>query len=154
MLDRVVDAAERGVRVRVLVSEKPDNGPADSALKHHYERLLDAGAEIREFPMVMHAKVIVADDVAIIGSINYDAWALYRNLEIALMFEDIEVAGDVRATFVEPDIAQSKPGEVPEGLIENIENWFWDKLTYFLQGHYALQSIALRLAAFTTSGLT
>lgn len=132
MIDRIVDAAGRDVRVRLLVSEESNNAPADAALRHEYPRLLTAGVEIREYPAVMHAKVTVADDAVIVGSINYDAWALYRNLEIALLFEDAAVADDVRATYIEPDIARSRPGEPSEGFVENVENWFWDKLTYFL----------------------
>ena len=34
--------------------------------------------------------------------------------------------------FVEPDIANSRLASKPEGMRENVENWFWDKLTYFL----------------------
>jgi cardiolipin synthase len=132
MIERIVDAADRGVAVRLLTSEASNNEPADAALKHEYPRLLDAGVEIWENPAVMHAKVTVTDTTAIIGSINYDAWALYRNLEIALLFEDDAVADNVRATFVEPDIATSRPGTPATSRGEKIENWFWDKLTYFL----------------------
>jgi cardiolipin synthase len=132
MLDRILDAAERGVQVRLLVSAKSNNEPADAALKHEYGRLLDAGVEIWEYPVTMHAKVTIADDAMIVGTINYDAWALYRNLEIALLFENATVANEGVAHFVEPDIERSEPGEAPDGRIERLKGWFWDKLTYFL----------------------
>jgi cardiolipin synthase len=114
------------------VSEKSNNPPADAALRHEYGRLLDAGVEIWEYPAVMHAKVTIADDVLVVGTVNYDAWALYRNLEIALIFEDADLAEEARETFVEPDIANSRPGSEPEAVRDRVENWFWDKLTYFL----------------------
>ncbi len=132
MLDRIVDAAERGVTVRLLVSERSNNAPADAALKHEYGRLIDAGVEIWEYPVTMHAKVTIADEAMIVGTINYDAWALYRNLEIALLFEDQAVAEMGVAQFVEPDIARSQPGEVPGGLTDRFRHWFWDKFVYFL----------------------
>jgi cardiolipin synthase len=132
MLDRIVDAGKRGARVRLLVPVASNNPPADAALRHQYERLQDAGVEIWEYPAVMHAKVTVADDTVIVGTVNYDAWALYRNLEVALLIEDPAVADDVRATFIDPDILRSRPGIAPEGRRESIEKWIWDKLTYFL----------------------
>ncbi|HVL25584.1 MAG TPA: phosphatidylserine/phosphatidylglycerophosphate/cardiolipin synthase family protein [Thermomicrobiales bacterium] len=132
IIDRIVDAGKRGVKVRVLVSAKSNNAQGDAALRHEYGRLQDAGVEIWEFPAIMHAKVTVADDTAIIGTINYDAWALYRNLEIALMFEDATVADDVRATYIEPDVARSQPGQAPDDLDVRVKNWIWNKLAYFL----------------------
>jgi cardiolipin synthase A/B len=132
MLDRIVDAGERGVRVRILVPVESNNPPADAALRHQYGRLRDVGVEIWEYPAVMHAKVTVADDTVIVGTVNYDAWALYRNLEIALLIENAAVADDARASFIEPDIARSRPGEGLSGRRESIEGWIWDKLTYFL----------------------
>jgi len=132
MIDRIVDAAERGVDVRILVSEQSNNGPADAALKHEYGRMLDAGVEIWEYPAIMHAKVTIADDTLVVGTVNYDAWALYRNLEIALIFEDAQLAEEARQVFVEPDIAVSRPGEPPDGIVKRVEGWIWDKLRYFL----------------------
>jgi cardiolipin synthase A/B len=132
MLDRIVGAAERGVDVRILVSEESNNKPADAALRHEYGRLLGAGVEIWEYPAVMHAKVTISDDTLIVGTVNLDAWALYRNLEIALIFEDEDLADRARSEWIEPDIANSRPGEPPSGLVEKVESWIWDKLTYFL----------------------
>ena len=33
----------------------------------------------------MHAKVVVADDVVSFGTVNQDAWALYRNSELMML---------------------------------------------------------------------
>jgi cardiolipin synthase len=132
MIDRIVEAAERGVHVRLLVPAESNNAPGDAALKHHYPRLQEAGVEIWEYPTVMHEKLTVADDIAIVGTINYDAWGLYRNLEIALMFEDAPVAAALRQQSVEPDLALAQPGEPATETVEKIEGWFWSKFTYFL----------------------
>ena len=132
MIDRIVDAAKRGVHVQVVVPGATNNPPAEDALGYQYDRMIDAGVEIWEYPTVMHAKVTVADETVIAGTINYDAWALYRNLEIALMFEDAAVAADVQAVLVEPDISVSTPGEPAGGFVQQVKGWFWDKFTYFL----------------------
>src|SRR5262249_28229941 len=73
MLDRIVAAGKRGVAVRILVPGQSNNPPAQHALEAHYGRLLDSGAQIWEYPTIMHAKVIVADDITIVGTINLDA---------------------------------------------------------------------------------
>lgn len=132
MIDRIVEASKRGVDVRILVSVESNNKPADAALRHEYGRMLEAGVEVWEYPAVMHAKVTISDDTLIVGTVNLDAWALYRNLEISLIFEDAGLADEARAEWVEPDIARSRPGEPPSGTGDRFKSWFWDKLTYFL----------------------
>ena len=34
---------------------------------------------------MVHAKVVVADDTVVFGTVNFDAWSLYRNYEIAML---------------------------------------------------------------------
>ena len=88
MVERIVAAARRGVKVRVVVSQVSNNAQATAALKHHYPELSEAGAEVWELPgTVVHAKVVVADDVVSFGTVNLDAWALYRNSEIMIIAE-------------------------------------------------------------------
>ena len=83
IVQRVVAAAKRGVKVRIVVSGTSNNPQATAAFKHHYDALIDAGAQIWEYPgAVVHAKLIVADNTAVFGTVNLDAWALYRNFEI------------------------------------------------------------------------
>jgi cardiolipin synthase A/B len=133
MLERILGAARRGVRVRLVVSETSNNAQATAALRHRYEDLIAAGVEIWELPgTVVHAKVVVADDVVSFGTVNLDSWALYRNSEIAMIARSAEVAALFEERLFEPDIARSRRGEPPSGVGEGIESWLWDKLTYFL----------------------
>ena len=86
MLERILAAARRGVRVRLVVSETSNNAQASAALRHRYADLIGAGVEIWELPgTVVHAKVVVADDVVSFGTVNLDSWALYRNSEIMMI---------------------------------------------------------------------
>jgi hypothetical protein len=50
MVDRIVAAARRGARVRVIVSATSNSNQAAAALKHRYGELLAAGAELHEIP--------------------------------------------------------------------------------------------------------
>jgi cardiolipin synthase len=116
-----------------VVSEKGNVPPAAAAFKHHWKQLLRAGAEVWEYPgAVVHAKVVVADDTIVVGTVNFDAWALYRNFEIAFMARSPSTAALLEQRLFEPDIARSHPGRPPEGLLPRLNGWFWDKLAYFI----------------------
>jgi cardiolipin synthase len=133
MIQRIEAAARRGVKVRLVVSEASNNTQATAALKHHYGALIDAGVKIYEYPgAVVHAKVVVADNTVVFGTVNFDAWALYRNYEVAMMARSAATASLLEERLFEPDIARSHPGKAPGGVKAWVEGWFWDKLAYFL----------------------
>ena len=133
MIERILAAARRGVNVRIVVSQKSNNGQATAALKHRYADLITAGAEVWELPgTVVHAKVVVADDVVSFGTVNLDSWALYRNSEIMMIAESRPLATLFEERLFEPDIARSKPGEPAAGTRERFQSWLWGELEFFL----------------------
>ena len=133
MIERILAAARRGVKTRIVVSETSNNGQATAALEHRYDDLLEAGVEVWELPgTVVHAKVVVADDVVSFGTVNLDAWALYRNSEVMMIARSPAAAALFEERLFEPDIRRSQPGVPPSGKRERLESWFWDKLTSFL----------------------
>jgi len=133
MVDRIVAAARRGVRVRLVVAETSNNTQASAAFRHRYAELREAGAEVWELPgTVVHAKVVVADDTASFGTVNLDAWALYRNSEIAIVADSAAVAAVFEERLFEPDIARSSPGRSPEGRRGRLEAAVWNRLATFL----------------------
>jgi cardiolipin synthase len=133
MIERILAAARRGVKVRLVVSEKSNNDQATAALKHRYTDLIAAGTEVWELPgTVVHAKVVVADDVVSFGTVNLDSWALYRNSEIMMIARSGGVATQFVERLFEPDIARSKRGKPPSGTSERLGSWMWDKLAFFL----------------------
>jgi cardiolipin synthase len=133
MIDRVIAAAKRGVKVRIVVSQTSNNAPADAALKYHYSALLDAGVQIWEYPgAVVHAKLVLADNTVVFGTVNFDAWALYRNFEVAMMARNAATASLFEDRVFAPDIARSHPGTPPKGLVNRLKDWFWNQLAYFL----------------------
>ena len=133
MIDRIVAAARRGVQVRLVISQKSNNGQATAALKHRYPDLLDAGVAVWELPnTVVHAKVVVADDVVSFGTVNLDAWALYRNSEIMMIARSAETAALMVERLFEPDIARSTPGEPLSTSDELRQAWLWSKLSRVL----------------------
>jgi len=133
MIQRLVAAAKRGVKVRLVVSQSSNNPQATAALKHHYSDLIDAGVHIWEYPnAVVHAKLVVADDTVVFGTVNFDAWSLYRNYEISMMARSPAAAALFEERVFGPDIAKSVPGTAPHGVLAGVKDWLWDRLAYFL----------------------
>jgi len=123
MINRLIEAARRDVRVRVVVSARSNNALASAALRHHYAAMLDAGIEIWLYPdAVVHAKVIAADDAVQFGTLNLDAWALYRNYELAVVADDSATTEHLIEALVDPAIARSTRVEAPShGLAARVE---------------------------------
>jgi phosphatidylserine/phosphatidylglycerophosphate/cardiolipin synthase-like enzyme len=71
----------------------------------------------------VHAKVVVADDVVSFGTVNLDAWALYRNSEIMMIARSRDAAALLNERLFEPDIARSKRGKPPSGTGQRVESW-------------------------------
>jgi cardiolipin synthase len=133
IIQRIIVAAERGVDVRVVVSETSNNEYAEAALSHHYRDLIDAGVEVWEYPgAVVHSKVVVADDQVCFGTVNLDSWALYRDFELAMIVDDPATVELFESRLFEPDIARSEPAQPPTAFLDRAYAWMWDKFAYFL----------------------
>jgi cardiolipin synthase A/B len=132
-IEQLLEAARRGVKVRVVVAQTSNNLAATAALKHRYADLDAAAVEVWELPdTVVHAKVVVADDIVSFGTLNHDAWALYRDAELVMVADSQQAAALVRERLFEPDIARSKRGEPPSRAGERLASWLADKVTYYL----------------------
>jgi cardiolipin synthase A/B len=133
MLDRIIAAARRGALTRIVISKLSNNAAATAALRHRYADLAEAGVEVWEVPgTVVHAKVVVADDVVSFGTVNLDAWALYRNSEIMMIARSAEAAAHFEERLFEPDIARATPGVAPSAARDRVESWFWNRLSSLL----------------------
>jgi cardiolipin synthase len=87
-------AAQRGVRVRLLMQGKVDYRLAALAAQVLYDELLSTGVRIFEYtPAFLHAKVAVVDGQwATVGSSNIDPLSLLLNLEANAVVEDATFA--------------------------------------------------------------
>ena len=89
--EALADAAERGVRVRILApGEHIDKGFVRVAGRAAYERLLRAGARIFEYaPTMLHAKTMVVDEAwSSVGTVNFDNRSFQLHDEITLCVWD------------------------------------------------------------------
>ena len=82
----LVQAARRGVDVRLLLPGKSDVPIARWAAQAAYRKLLSAGIRVFEYqPRMLHAKTAVADGVvATVGTANLDYRSFFVNYELNL----------------------------------------------------------------------
>ena len=110
VLQALIRAARRGVRVRLLLPGRNNHPVAGFAARRIYQQLLDAGAEIHEWTGVMlHAKTAVVDGfVTLVGSSNLDPLSLRRNYELNALVADPEVGRAMRDLFAS-DLLKATP---------------------------------------------
>jgi len=99
-------AAERGVRVEVLMTYATD-------WKDSFQALKAAGVLVRTYaataPLYIHAKMILADNAtAFVGSENFSSSSLDHNRELGLVLEDPGVINQLNAQFTQ-DWAGARP---------------------------------------------
>ena len=101
ILRALLDAAARGVRVRILVPDISNHVVADWLSRGFYSELLDGGVEILLYENAMvHAKTATIDGKwSTIGTANIDRLSLTGNYEINLEILDDEVAAHMEVVF-------------------------------------------------------
>ncbi len=102
----LVSAAQRGVRVQLLLQGKYEYFMQYHAARPIYSDLLTAGVEIHEYsPSFLHAKVAVVDadsnkPWATVGSSNLDPLSLLLAREANVVVQDAGFAQDLKARLV------------------------------------------------------
>jgi cardiolipin synthase A/B len=92
--------ARRGGKVQLILAGKSDVLLSRLAAQSLYRRLLNGNIEIHEYqPQILHAKLIVVDDVVYLGSANLDTRSLRINYELMIRFEDAALASRAREVF-------------------------------------------------------
>lgn len=122
VLRGLIDAARRGVQVRVIVPANPHSLPAFAAVRHWFQALVDAGADVREHPEMAHAKVVLADDTVLAGTANLDALSLRQNWEMQLRIRDTGVADHFARELFDRDLEIAAPAAMPSGWRDRVVN--------------------------------
>jgi cardiolipin synthase A/B len=128
MMDALVLARQRGVRLVLLLPGEIDHEIVREAGRAGFGRLLEAGAEIYEYRMgLLHAKTMTVDGVwATVGSANLDNRSLARNDEISLVTYDLEQVARLDRIFAE-DLRHSRRVDLERwqarGLWDRFREW-------------------------------
>jgi cardiolipin synthase len=82
-------AVRRGVDVRVLVPERSNHALADVVTRGFLASIGRRGVvTLRYVPGMVHAKLVLADDLAIAGSANFDMRSLFLDFELCAVIRD------------------------------------------------------------------
>ena len=147
---RLAQAVARGARVRALLAGKSDVRLMQLASRSLYRRLVQQGIELWEYqPQVLHAKLILVDDIVYVGSSNLDPRSLRINFEIMLRIQDAALAASARQQF-EADLAQ-RAIPITRDALQQGRSW-WERLkqrlAYWLFARLDPELAALKLQAW------
>jgi cardiolipin synthase len=125
IIKSLIDAAGRGVDVKIILPGTTDSILALHAQRQYYSRLLKSGVKIYEHgTSLLHAKTAVIDKVwSTVGSTNMDFLSLQNNDEVNAVILSREFAVEMENMFVR-DLANSR-----QILLED-----WKKRSLLLKG--------------------
>lgn len=97
----LIDAAEKGVDVQLLVPEESNHITADWLARRHFHELLSAGVRIFRYKyMMIHSKTATIDGLwSTIGSANIDRYSMLGNYEINLEVYSRRLAAQMERMF-------------------------------------------------------
>ena len=110
LLKALLDAAGRGVDVRLILPSQSDSKSAFYAGRSHYSKLLEGGVKIYERRgALLHVKAAIVDGVwSCVGSSNLDWRSALDNDEVNAVILGREFAQQMQAAYA-GDIAASDP---------------------------------------------
>lgn len=101
MKSSLIEAAKRGVDVRIITPNIPDKKNTKMLTNYNYGMLLENGVRIYEYtPGFIHAKQILTEDAVIVGTINMDYRSFYLHYENGVWMSGAEIQKAVREDFI------------------------------------------------------
>ncbi len=137
LIKELVNAAKRGVRVRLMLPAVCDVPILVTAARSFYDSLLGAGVEIYERQhVVLHAKTACIDgETSIIGSTNLDYRSIEYNLELSAIIRSTQFGGHMHALF-ENDVLYAKRSDPKiwrrRPFRDRIGQWMVSRARYLL----------------------
>ncbi|MCR4304613.1 MAG: cardiolipin synthase ClsB [Gallionella sp.] len=130
----LVQAAQRGVRVALLLQGRVEFWIQHYATHALYGELLGAGVEIYEYqPSYLHAKVAVVDGQwATVGSSNIDPFSLLLAREGNLAVQQAGFAGELRASLLAAIARDAVRVGVGDGLTLNWLDRLAARISYWI----------------------
>lgn len=124
LTEDIKNAAMRGVDVRIVTPFIPDKKLIQIVTRGAYPDLLEAGVRIYEYtPGFIHSKNVISDDeLAVVGTINFDYRSLVHHYENAVLMYQTESIADIKQDFEDLfDISK-------EISLETLQNSWYQRL--------------------------
>ena len=101
LTEDIKNSAMRGVDVRIVTPFIPDKKLIQIVTRGAYPDLLEAGVKIYEYtPGFIHSKNVISDDeLAVVGTINFDYRSLVHHYENAVLMYQTETIVDIKQDF-------------------------------------------------------
>lgn len=137
MRKALLDAARRGVDVKIIVPGVPESGMVFHASHAFYEDMLQGGLRIFEMRQaVLHAKTAVIDGHwSTVGSTNLDTRSFLHNSEINVIVLDPAFGHAMEAAFAE-DLSDSDEVHLAQWrqrpLWDRFKEWTFQLFAYWL----------------------
>lgn len=133
LLKALMFASYRKVDVRILLPRKSDIFFIPWASSYFYQQLLEAGVRIFEYQnRILHAKTIIIDNWATIGSSNLNGRSLHHDLELDYSLQLTDSKDALRQQFLE-DLTESEELDVISFKQKRIwQRWLGGLLLFFL----------------------
>ncbi|MDB5842559.1 MAG: cls [Herminiimonas sp.] len=136
-LDALIQAAQRGVDVKLVLPSVSDAGIMFYAGRSFYTELLNAGVRIFELQAsVLHAKTAVIDSAwSTVGSANMDIRSFLHNSEINIVVLGEAFAGSMESAFQEDlknSVEMTKEKWAQRPLLDRIREAAARSLEYYL----------------------
>ncbi len=110
------DAARRGVEVKVILPRDTDIFFMPWVSERYCYRLQATGIRIYQYQAsILHAKTMVIDDIAIVGSTNLNHRSLLHDLEVDVILSSTQAVGTMVKAF-EDDLVQSREFAIEEWM--------------------------------------
>lgn len=106
MINKILNAKERGVDVKIMIPKKPDKRLVFGASLLCLKQLLKNNIDIYLYKGFIHSKTLCSETVASIGSCNFDNRSFFLNFENTCLFYDKKIINDNKVIF-EKDINNS-----------------------------------------------
>jgi cardiolipin synthase len=128
-VDALVDAAGRGVDVRLLLPAKSNHIVADWISRGYFRRMLDAKVGIHRFRDAMvHAKTATIDGTwTTIGTANVDRLSMSGNYEINVEIIDASLAEEMERIFL-TDLTNTLPLTIAEWEARDVYSRFTEMI--------------------------
>lgn len=137
ILQKLLDAARRGVDVKIIFPSQSDAGVVYYAGRSFYTELLQADVRIFELKgSVLHAKTTVVDGLwSTVGSSNFDIRSFMHNSEINVIVLGDPFGRTMESAFQE-DIRNSREVKLDDwerrSPAERVKEWGARRLAYYL----------------------
>jgi cardiolipin synthase A/B len=137
MLDALMEAAQRGVDVKVILPGVQEGGMVFYAGHAFFEQMLRGGMHLYQLRQaVLHAKTAVIDGRwSTVGSSNFDTRSFVHNSEINVIVIDDAFGRDMESAFAE-DLRDSQEVQLQvwlqRPLSERLKEWAAKQFDYWL----------------------